>query len=437
MRGPDEPAHFIRAYGISQGQVIPSIIDDEGRKGVFIPLRLQREMEVFEFARHKIGDKDFTYHVAFADYARLHRTWANDNDAERQVFNLYGGSEGYSPVPYLPYLPAVAVARLAQLDFLSTLYLMRVTGFVVLTAILAYAIALVPRLQWTFVFIAFLPSALYGRSVVSADGAALAFAMVVAALCLKRVYSPATERRSTQAAWMTLCVMTKPPQIVFVILQATGQSLRDLTRQWRSLIIVVIPAVLVAVVWAVVGTSDVALWRIADRNELQQFDPIWRIGFMFEHPWHFIKLMCGTYELIGEYGLQLIGVLGWLDTPLQPMAYPVLGLLLLASFCVPLDLPPHIRLRIAALYATTVLAYCLTVFLIFYLVWTPLAADRVHGVQGRYFLVVLPLLAIMLSAQVNRGLSVAARGPITTLGATLSGIATVEAVLRFDWKLWS
>jgi hypothetical protein len=23
MRGPDEPAHFIRAYGISQGQVIP------------------------------------------------------------------------------------------------------------------------------------------------------------------------------------------------------------------------------------------------------------------------------------------------------------------------------------------------------------------------------------------------------------------------------
>jgi len=70
MRGPDEPAHFIRAYGLSQVEIVPSIVDENGRKGIFIPLRLQREMEVFDFARHRIGEKDFTYHQVFADYTR-------------------------------------------------------------------------------------------------------------------------------------------------------------------------------------------------------------------------------------------------------------------------------------------------------------------------------------------------------------------------------
>jgi hypothetical protein len=37
LRGPDESAHFLRAYGIARGDIVPSIRDQESRKGIFLP----------------------------------------------------------------------------------------------------------------------------------------------------------------------------------------------------------------------------------------------------------------------------------------------------------------------------------------------------------------------------------------------------------------
>ena len=61
MRGPDEAAHFVRAYAIARGEILPSTIDTDGRKGALIPQRLQREMEVIEFALRRTGEPAFSY----------------------------------------------------------------------------------------------------------------------------------------------------------------------------------------------------------------------------------------------------------------------------------------------------------------------------------------------------------------------------------------
>ena len=37
LRGPDETAHFLRAYGIAQGEFVPTSEDGRGRKGVMLP----------------------------------------------------------------------------------------------------------------------------------------------------------------------------------------------------------------------------------------------------------------------------------------------------------------------------------------------------------------------------------------------------------------
>src|SRR5262245_19149485 len=38
LRGADEPAHFLRIYGISHGQLIPSLADEKGRRGLFLEI---------------------------------------------------------------------------------------------------------------------------------------------------------------------------------------------------------------------------------------------------------------------------------------------------------------------------------------------------------------------------------------------------------------
>ena len=432
MRGPDEAAHFVRAYAIVRGQILPSMIDTDGRKGALIPQRLQREMEVFEFALRRRGEPAFSYQEVFSEYRRIRAEVLQETGAEGLVFNLYGGSESYPPVAYLIYLPAIAIARCAGLDFLGTLYLMRATGFVLTTSAIAVAIASARCLQWAFFLIAMLPAALYGRAVVSADGTALALAMLTAAVYLQ------TACRSQASPWarsalLTFGALCKPPQIAFVILEL----LKSPFDKNRRAFLVAAPAILLPLVWFWFAGTEVSTWRIADSEQFppEYFSPLWRLRLMLEHPWHFPRLLFGSLLSCADYGRQIIGVLGWLDVPLRPFAYPVLASLLLITACAAAEVKETARLRLAVSHVISALGYCLAVFLVFYLVWSPLDADRVEGVQGRYLVVALPFAAVGFSGLLKQGFPSQVRATAGILGAVIAGWATVEAILRVDWRM--
>jgi hypothetical protein len=90
LEGPDEPAHFLRAYGISVGEIIPSTADAHGRKGIFVPPRLHWGYGVFERALFKVGKaKDFNYREVWTEYFRGPPA---STDPAGPVFQLYWGS---------------------------------------------------------------------------------------------------------------------------------------------------------------------------------------------------------------------------------------------------------------------------------------------------------------------------------------------------------
>ena len=75
------------------------------------------------------------------------------------------------------------------------------------------------------------------------------------------------------------------------------------------------------------------------------------------------------------------------------------------------------RARVAVISGLVVLSYVMLVYLIFYLTYTPLDVDHVRGVQGRYFVIVLPVAAIFVATVINR---VASRVFRTFVQATAS-----------------
>jgi len=437
LRGPDEAAHFLRAYGITTGDIIPSVRNEQGHKGIFLPARLHDDFSFFEAARYEIWTPGFTYRTVVDDYLRKRGTRIAEDDERPAVFLLYQGSEAYSPAPYLPYIVAAAIGRAFGLDFLGMFYLMRIIGFVAMTAAAAYAVAIVPHLRWTFLLIAMLPSALYGRTVIGADGAALSFTLVVTALCLRSACRLGGERIWERAAFMTLCVLSKPPQVAFVLLEAMTRALRELPRRWRTLALITLPGLVLTVAWVAAVSADVGAWRIADGSNrpAELFEPARKFSLLLTDPLHFpISLIAGlgTSELY-DLWRQLIGVLGWLDTGLQDWSYPVFSGLLVASFLAPMPLDRAARYRIAAVSALAGIAYVLAVYLIFYLTWTPADALQIWGVQGRYFVVALPPVALAVAAMTNRGPSETVRSAIAICGAVLSGAAVNEAILRVNW----
>ena len=430
LRGPDETAHFLRAYGFAHGQFLATQTDQEGRKGLFVPAALHVDLDFFNGLRHGPGHFG-SFSKAFAEYARSRDARAAAHTG-KPVFWLYEGSEGYSPAPYVPAIAAAAVADIAGLDFLATLYLMRFAGLVANTAIIAYAIARLPCLQWVVLAIAMLPASIYGRAVLSADGAALAYALAAMALALEAAVGGANPALS-RSLWTMLSALSKPPQIAFAMLEAMTRPWRDWRTHWRAATLAVLPALIACPLWIFLVGGDMGGWRIYAELPREHFQAAWKLNFLLMHPLHFPMVLLTSLDASAGLWQQLIGVPGWLDTVLHPWAYPVVSALLVGASLERLTANPPTRRRVALVAGLTGLAYWLCVFIIFFITSTPIESERIHGVQGRYFNVMLPLLALVSAALLPRGLARPYCAGVATIGAVVSGAALIEAILRTDW----
>jgi uncharacterized membrane protein len=399
-----------------------------------MPGSFYRQFHVFESWQSVNRGGGISYRRVFEQY-RAEVEEANIRTSEQIVFVPYGGSEGYSPVAYLPQAAAAFVARNLGVGFLETFYLMRLAGLLGMSAVIAYAIELTPALKWTFAAIAMLPSALYGRAIINADAAAFAYSLVLVAMFLRSVMGLPMLTTFARSAWMVLCVLSKPPNVVFVLLEwlATHSPTFQRRRFW-CLIGVNLPALAATLLWTSVSSADVAAWRLVELTGAnpEQFSPGWKLHFMASNPLAFPRAMWGMFAKTDflEFWRQVIGVLGLFDTVLRAWVYDLISILLASTFVSPLGNGRRLACILGAL--VTAFAYCLAIFVIFYLIWTPVYADQIWGVQGRYFVPVLPLAA--MAAALNRRPDSRWTAAFAIMLGLLSGLGCIDAILRADWN---
>jgi uncharacterized membrane protein len=436
LRGPDEIAHFLRIYSYTRGELLPAA-EVDGRKGIFIERELYAQLLFFKDAGERFvrnREKGLRYGEIMQEHQQPDGALHEEEQDTR--FMPFAGTEGYNPVAYAPYLIAAEIGNLLGLDFPKLLYLMRLVGVITFTAAAAYAIKLTPTLKWAFVFIAMLPVSVYNRSVLSADGAALSCALVITALSFCAVQQQG--RVWERSVWMTLCALSKPPQIVFVLLELMVARVTELRCRWRKLALVVAPSFILSPLWIIAVSADVAAWRLleAETNPLEQFDPLWKLAYMWEHPLHFPLAMWTALTVWGDrLWPELIGVLGWQDILLPPWAYLVLTVILLLVALQKLNLDDAGRVRAAVITGLTVVAYIVMVYLIFFITYTPLNIDHVRGVQGRYFVIALPTAAIFLASIANVALPRGVLATAAITGSFVSGFTSFNALLEAHWSV--
>ncbi|MGE0749977.1 MAG: DUF2142 domain-containing protein [Variibacter sp.] len=432
LRGPDEQAHFVRIYAYAHGEFIPSV-ESKGMKGTLLPPAFYDDNVLFNSVKFNIQKPGFNYRGVFAEYRKRQLQPAADR-SNTPMFVPFEGSESYTVVAYAPYVVAGIVARLLDLNFVDSLYLMRAAGLVFFTAVAAYAILIVPWLKWAFVLIALIPTTLYARTVLGADAATVSFSMVVVALCLRAVAGQRS--RLDRSVWMTLCVLSKPPQIAFILLEPMLYRWRALGTKWRTIAIVILPAIGLTLLWLWLVDAEMAAWRqYADGLYKREYFTLpWKLGFMLENPFHFPRVMGATF--VHEWFAlwqQLIGILGWLDTPLDPWINATFTGLLLVTMLERLEVSAPARIRLVGYSMVTAAGYVVAVLFILFVTWTPPTEEEVWGVQGRYFLCLLPLVAVIVSALCRKGLPESGQASAAIIGGTLSGVACIEAIWRVNW----
>jgi uncharacterized membrane protein len=211
---------------------------------------------------------------------------------------------------------------------------------------------------------------------------------------------------------------------------------KELPRQWLRVVSVVLPSVILSPMWVFAVSAEIAAWRLQEEGHHppEHFDPLWKLLYMWDHPYHF---PLAAWRALSGWGdrlwQELIGIVGWQDILLPTWIYVALTVLL---FLVPfqkLQVSGATRARVAVITGLVVLSYVILVYLIFFLTYTPLDVDHVRGVQGRYFVVVLPVAATFVAIMVNRELPNALPAAIAITGSMIAGIATVEALFRAHW----
>ena len=419
----DEPAHFFRAYALSRGE--PGAEERLDGAGAVLPTSL--EELVAELWTGVPGHPERK-----VDPQAIRRALEKPLEPERTAFIDYRTAAQYLFVPYLPQAAGLALGRLVGATPLAGFYLARLANLLAGTLLLLLAIRQLPACRWLAAMVAVTPMALTNRASVSADVVVVGAAWVLVATAAKLALAPAeaSGRRDHALLLATAVVLclTKPPYALLALAPCIVPRERwPRGRRGAAFAAAYVAAVVLATGLAL-GTAlsldlSVRPGAPVDR-EAQLRDAV-------REPLRAARIVAADAVVHGpRYAAQLVGVqLGWLDTRLP--WWLVEGYLLILAALLVLDGGPRPSLGwwrrawLAALVAASALAIIASQYMAF----TPYRADFVEGVQGRYFLPLVPAAALALHRPRRAGPPAA----LPWLLAAWTGLAlavTLRAIVR-------
>jgi uncharacterized membrane protein len=391
FRIPDEFNHFFRVYHVSEGGILGRTFP-RGVSGAELPASLQEMAAAVadfpEIPTRRITAKEWQ------------RGASVQLDPQNRAVTHFPNAVLNSPVNYVPAALAVAVGRAFEQPPLDLLYFGRVANALVAAVLIALALRLMP-LQGDFLgLVVLLPMTLSQIGSVAADAVMfpLAFYWLALALSFTRTAGPLVGWRRGALLLVVAAVIgqLRPPFCLLVLIALEP-------RVWRSDFDPRRRRYCLAAVF-VAGLTGI-VWLLASRHLLVPLDPrgvtdpAAQLSFIVHHPLDFLATLGRTVVAnVGSYFRQMIGVLGWVDAPLPEWIYAGTAIALAVStmFLKPED-EPTTSLR---LYATAIFLACaFLIFVALYQICAAVGADSIPGVQGRYFIALLPLAGIALASR--------------------------------------
>jgi uncharacterized membrane protein len=395
---PDENVHFLHAYDVSKGHLLPAH-DSEGWAGTTVP----RELLRIQDPSHR-----------FWHHPEARWTWQDS----QELLNLRFTEEEcpvsmaqVSIYTFLPYLPQAAGIRLAHwlhLPPLPLFYAGRLGNLFFGILCVMLAIRLAPIGKLLFGAVALFPLTVQQFASVSADGPTIGLSLILVAALLRLALSSVPRRKPAPVVGLLLLLMfatalTKFPYTLLILLYfgiAPGQ-VGSRRRYW------LIGALVLAVTVAGLATS-VALTRpfILDPHLLRDV-PISKSGqihFILTHPRQFFWIFLSNVADSGVFWVASLFTLGCMDTPMNPLVG--LGyLFFLALLAVADRRRGELPWRLWWIGSAITLLSTTMILTALYVWWNPPGSNLLEGPQGRYFIPLMPLFFLL---QRNGGIRVTA-----------------------------
>jgi uncharacterized membrane protein len=417
---PDEYQHFYRAYQLSEGQILADYHvgecsgytrdrQDIPCSGGYLPKSLL--VTVRDVSPPNLrGSAEIKQNPQ--DIFTLLDLPLQPSD---RTFIRFQGAALYSPVPYIPQIIGMGMGRIFGVSPLLMFYLGRFLNLLAWLGLGYLAIWKTPIFSWLFALLLLMPMSLFQAASLSADAATNGLVFLLTATFLQ--YSFAKTTINNRDLWFLgiLCLalpLVKPAYIPFILLflllpaskingndpPTDPQESRNHSQRFQfvSKYTVVgssifLTSVLTMFVWSSIAGDDYG-------KIYPEILPKQQILFVLQHPFEYLGILFHTFqEFGGKYLVEFIGKLGWLDTIL-PLGVIVSYWLVLFVVAVASHDNPKIAIAWWQKFILLLvgLASSGLIFTLIYAAGSPVGANIIQGVQGRYFIAIAPTVFLLL-----------------------------------------
>lgn len=394
FQSPDESSHYFRAIHISNGNIV-GIVNNRRQGGIIneAEILFKNEFYNLRFKNNKIKENQFLKAFAF-----------NRNEFKDQFVD-FPNTSYYSPTVYFPQVFGCLIGKIINKP-LIVFYLIRLATLLFWVVIIYISLEKIPFHNWTFAFLALLPSSLFLHSSLSGDATTNALAFLLVALILKKVVC-----RSKQSTFFFMFIVFLLTSIILLnkviyfplvglVFLIPTQSFYDKKQKivWFSVLFGLI--FLIFISWFLF-TKDQFIsyddYHPNYRTGLQineGVDPEGQMDYVFNNPITFIKTaMISIWETKAATLAHYIGKFGWEKNYLP--TWIILVLLLLIGLNAVFE-----KSKQQFVLTNSARALCIGIALIMsggltllmYLHWAPVGADRITNLSGRYLIPILPLV---------------------------------------------
>nr|WP_076776974.1 DUF2142 domain-containing protein [Lachnoclostridium phocaeense] len=393
FQSPDEGNHFKKAYVMSEGHFFPQVV--EGKEGFY----LSESIEAYISEQEKnVGKTDAKY--TYTEILNEEKSARVYTDEVFTQFTAMSTNPVGHIIPMMGIIMGKIVAAIAgrEPSIVMLLYFARMFCMIFYIACVAMAIKMTPILKRTFCILGLMPMSLFISSSVSYDGVLISVAFIFASLCFRLLFVESVYLSKYYIVsfgviafvFYTLKVVYLP--LFLLLLFVPKEKYKDgrIIKRWLGIFAVFIVLILLFRI-PTLFREEISVVSNTATNE--------QLIYVLENPLRYLQIW---YETVKEgrdfFVSSTVGVFGLVDTYLlSVMIYPYVFVLIVTGI---LEISGN-NVKVKWYQRISVLASIFIsvfgIFLAMYLLWTPLVegggvgANRINGVQGRYFIPLLPV----------------------------------------------
>jgi len=386
---PDEQAHMLKAYEVSKGIFITKINED-GSAPVSIPKELVKY-------NHNIMNK----------YSVLNEQFGIKTNYNEEVQEI-SGAQGYVSILYFAPALGLFLARIIGANLITGIYLGKLFNLILFITLGYFSIKKIPFGKIVLAVYLLMPMMLQQAVSFSADCFINAIAMYFIAYVMNLLYRETRITKKELIFYCILSVILSMAKMVYMPLVGIGMILifrKNISKKDKIIFITISIVLSIAFSlgsYVLSNKYSVAPSSMKEYAEQMNVNGTEQMKQMIKNPVSSVKLLVKDfyYNVTNYIRLAVGSELGWLEIKPSQTLISLYILILLASAIIEKN-----NYEIKKLEKVWILLICIGVTVLIqlamYWTFTPLGANFIGGVQGRYFIPIIILVLLCISKKDN------------------------------------